>query len=103
MKRILCDVIYTTLSGNEINNVERSDAIEDGVADAILDIIGERELNDITIIEARAFTSLSFIRDINILHLLLAKSSLSKIMKLLDHKDEDVVFEGIASIYNIIS
>ncbi|KAA6379386.1 MAG: hypothetical protein EZS28_025088 [Streblomastix strix] len=96
-----CLFLYSILHRRE-DIQSRIDAINSGIIDILLHIFASRDLDDIT----RPYTNLFFVfthpPNFIICQLLIQKQPFLSLLRLLDHKDENIVSDAIASIGSIL-
>ncbi|KAA6395796.1 MAG: hypothetical protein EZS28_008676 [Streblomastix strix] len=79
-----------------------SDAINAGIIDALLQIFTSRDLDEITRPYINAFISFTHPSNFIICQLLVEKQPFPSLLRLLEHKDENIVSDAVGSIDNVV-
>ncbi|KAA6369492.1 MAG: hypothetical protein EZS28_034980, partial [Streblomastix strix] len=101
MQEARCLLIYSILYGREDLQIRR-DLVNAGIVDALLHIFSSRLLESITRPYTQAFLVFTYPSNIDLCLLLIEKSPFYPLLRLFDHKDENVVRDAIVSINNIL-
>ncbi|KAA6368677.1 MAG: hypothetical protein EZS28_035796, partial [Streblomastix strix] len=80
----------------------RQDAINAGIIDALLHIFASRDLDQITRPYIDAFFNFTHPSNFIVCQLLIQKQPFPSLLRLLEHKDENIVNDAIESIDNIV-
>ncbi|KAA6400719.1 MAG: hypothetical protein EZS28_003749 [Streblomastix strix] len=94
-------LLSSVLDGREDIQL-RSDAINAGIIDALLQIFTSRDLDEITRPYINAFIKLTHPSNFIICQLILEKQPFPSLLRLLNHKDENVTNSAVVSIDNIV-
>ncbi|KAA6372446.1 MAG: hypothetical protein EZS28_032027, partial [Streblomastix strix] len=101
MQEFDCVLLYSILHGREDIQLRR-DLINFGIVDALLHIFASRDLNEITQPYTQAFFVFTHPSNFTLYQLLIEKSPFFSLLRLFDHKDEDIISDIISSIDSIL-
>ncbi|KAA6362434.1 MAG: hypothetical protein EZS28_042039 [Streblomastix strix] len=88
------------LKKQRVNKLRR-DLINAGIIDVLLQIFAKRDLDDITYPFTNAFFVFTYPSNLALCQLLVEKQPFPSLLRLLDHKVEDIINDVISSIDNI--
>ncbi|KAA6404101.1 MAG: hypothetical protein EZS28_000378 [Streblomastix strix] len=96
-----CNKIYNQFTWKS-DDLGRSNAINAGIIDVLHEIISTRNLDDITAPYIHALFVFTHPYSIAISKLLFEKKSLTYLLRLLDHQDQQIINSALAAIVNIL-